>query len=58
MKCIWRRGQTKSILLAVPRFAKQDVQRASMGEGRLGLASLLASPHFEIVSGHFDCLAC
>ena len=43
---------------AVPRFAKQDVQRASMGEGREGVASLLASPHFEIVSGHFGCLAC
>ena len=45
-------------VLAVPRFAKQDVQRASMGEGREGVASLLASPHFEIVSGHFGCLAC
>ena len=43
---------------AVPRFAKQVVQRASMGEGREGVASLLASPHFEIVSGHFGCLAC
>jgi site-specific DNA-cytosine methylase len=56
MKCI--RADKVHAVRAVHRFAKQDVQRASMGEGREGVASLIASPHFEIVSGHFGCLAC